>query len=47
MEELTEEAGVKEGFRKKLMGSRLKWTGHVENGGGTVDEKSGCAQSGG
>ena len=48
MEELREEAGVKEGFRMKLVRSRLKWAG-VEycgkNGRKVVNEESGCAQS--
>ena len=43
MEELREEVGVKEGFRRKLVRNRLKWTGHVENGAGTVGEENGCA----
>ena len=30
MEELREEVGVKESFRRKLVRSRLKWAGHVE-----------------
>ena len=30
MEELREEVGVKEGFRRKLVRSWLKWAGRVE-----------------
>ena len=30
MEELREEVGAKESFRRKLMKSWLKWAGHVE-----------------
>ena len=36
IDELTEEVGVKESFKKKLVRSRLKWAGHVERMG---DEK--------
>ena len=30
MEELREEAGVRESFTRKLVRSRLRWAGHVE-----------------
>ena len=30
MEELREEVGMKESFMRKLVRSRLKWAGHME-----------------
>ena len=45
MEELKEEVGVKDSFKRKLVGSRLKWAGHVERIEGKINEESGCAQS--
>ena len=33
MQELREEVGVKESFRRKLVRSWLKWAGEIESGG--------------
>ena len=45
MEELREEIGVKESFRRKLVSSRLKWAGHVAQMKGTVNKETRCAQN--
>ena len=44
MAELRVEVGVKEGFKKKLGRSRLKWTGHVERMGNRTIVKRANAQ---
>ena len=45
MEELREEVGVKERFRRKLVRIRLNWAGHVEQMERGWLVKRGCAQS--
>ena len=47
MEEMWKEVGVKESFKRNPMRGRLECAGREERMEGTVNENSGCIQSGG